>query len=293
MRGTWIVAFVCGCSFHQGTATTGAPDVDAPTVSDPGADSDGDGILDGVDNCPFVANHDQRDFDGDLRGDACDVCPHIVETGADFDHDGVGDACDPRPMDPGDRIAFFDGFYSMNTWTAVEGPPTWKIDNGKLHQPNAAGIYQLVRPANPAPNNVFVETRVHANALDQGSQRQAVGLVVGYQSTSDYYFCGVASAYGTSEIEAGRVDPPDGYYNYNPGAFDAPMTGDAIVLQARTSEPPGGYTHLDCNGAVAMTQGNAGYDSSTLAAGEISLRTNGVDASFDYVFVVEVPPPSP
>jgi cysteine-rich repeat protein len=36
-------------------------------------DSDADGIPDALDNCPFVANADQADADGDGVGDACDV----------------------------------------------------------------------------------------------------------------------------------------------------------------------------------------------------------------------------
>nr|WP_089942808.1 right-handed parallel beta-helix repeat-containing protein [Candidatus Entotheonella palauensis] len=35
-------------------------------------DLDGDGILDGEDNCPVVSNEDQTDADGDGAGDACD-----------------------------------------------------------------------------------------------------------------------------------------------------------------------------------------------------------------------------
>jgi len=37
------------------------------------ADTDGDGILDRNDNCPLVANEDQKDTDGDGIGDACDT----------------------------------------------------------------------------------------------------------------------------------------------------------------------------------------------------------------------------
>ena len=36
------------------------------------SDADGDGIVDGSDNCPDVDNLDQTDADGDGRGDACD-----------------------------------------------------------------------------------------------------------------------------------------------------------------------------------------------------------------------------
>jgi prepilin-type processing-associated H-X9-DG protein len=38
-----------------------------------GADTDGDGVGDLVDNCPLTANPDQSDIDGDGIGDACDA----------------------------------------------------------------------------------------------------------------------------------------------------------------------------------------------------------------------------
>jgi hypothetical protein len=299
MRGSSLIicALVAGCSFKNGgpssTGGGGGDGIDAATPGDPNADSDGDGINDAVDNCPHVANPDQHDKDGDLRGDACDVCPHIADTGADFDGDGVGDACDPRPTEPGDHIAFFDGFYTTTAWTPVTGG-AWEIDSGALRQPSADGSFQIMRPETPAPNNVFVEARVRVNAMTQVvGARQAVGLVAGYQDTDNYFFCGLASTYYGSEVEAGRVDPivPGGSFSYNPSDFGDQMTGDWIVLQARTTQAAGNYTHLDCTGARAAAHGDAGYDTNSDAAGEISLRTNGVDASFDYVFVVEVPPP--
>jgi len=73
------------------------------------ADSDGDGIGDlcdgdydtdedgepnDTDNCPEIGNADQLDGDGDGRGDLCDNCPDIYNPDqADSDHNGVGDAC--------------------------------------------------------------------------------------------------------------------------------------------------------------------------------------------------------
>ncbi len=47
------------------------------------SDIDGDGLLDGADNCPLARNADQADMDGDAAGDACDAnLDGIVATGS-------------------------------------------------------------------------------------------------------------------------------------------------------------------------------------------------------------------
>jgi acetyltransferase-like isoleucine patch superfamily enzyme len=72
-------------------------------------DTDQDGISDALDNCPFVANADQMNNDGDVNGDECDVdddndavtdlndnCQFVPNANQqDTDSDGLGDACDP------------------------------------------------------------------------------------------------------------------------------------------------------------------------------------------------------
>ncbi len=59
-------------------------------------DDDNDGVPDGIDDCPFVPNPLQADADGDGVGDACDDCPAVANADqADHDGDGLGDACDP------------------------------------------------------------------------------------------------------------------------------------------------------------------------------------------------------
>lgn len=93
------------------------PDADSDGLGDEtqDTDSDGDGIG-AADNCPPVANPDQRDSDGDGTGDACeedadadgvpngrDNCPTVASPNqADLEGDGLGDACDPD--DDGDGL---------------------------------------------------------------------------------------------------------------------------------------------------------------------------------------------
>jgi hypothetical protein len=71
-------------------------DVDGGCAVDP----DRDGIVTGVDNCPFVFNPGQEDADFDGVGDVCDNCPSVFNPlQEDFNGDGVGDACSDADED--------------------------------------------------------------------------------------------------------------------------------------------------------------------------------------------------
>ena len=63
------------------------------TVLDTIVDTDGDGVPDDIDNCPFVPNPDQSDLDGN----------------------GIGDVCDPAPLGP--------QFIDKTTTTSTVSPP--------------------------------------------------------------------------------------------------------------------------------------------------------------------------
>ncbi|MFC1788407.1 thrombospondin type 3 repeat-containing protein [Thermodesulfobacteriota bacterium] len=69
------------------------------TTPPPPPDLDLDGIPDNADNCPYVPNSAQKDWESDGVGDACDNCTYWVnpdqEDNDDIDGpDGIGDICD-------------------------------------------------------------------------------------------------------------------------------------------------------------------------------------------------------
>ena len=81
--------------------TSPGPDDGGGGGGPPPADTDGDGIIDLYDNCPFTANLDQADTDTDGVGNACDNCPAKANsTQLDSDKDGLGDSCDNCPFTP-------------------------------------------------------------------------------------------------------------------------------------------------------------------------------------------------
>lgn len=73
-------------------------------------DSDGDGVENGIDNCPEIANSSQGDLDADNIGDVCDNCPSTSNADqADNDSDSFGNFCDNCPNDANPNQLDTDG----------------------------------------------------------------------------------------------------------------------------------------------------------------------------------------
>ncbi len=104
-----------------------------PLVSAPG-DADGDGILDGADNCPQHYNPTQDNGDTDDFGDVCDNCDTTDNADQDDgDDDSVGDACDNCPalhhLDQGDNDG--DGVGNPCDWCPDVSAPGGVDEDGR------------------------------------------------------------------------------------------------------------------------------------------------------------------
>ncbi|MEZ5493740.1 MAG: thrombospondin type 3 repeat-containing protein [Pseudomonadales bacterium] len=95
MPDAWLPGNPYGCAPNAATCNGLTLDTD----------SDNDGVADATDNCPFIANADQKDYNSNGQGDACDPLPmpsvngkvtkdrtgSAVAFAGDFNGDGYGD----------------------------------------------------------------------------------------------------------------------------------------------------------------------------------------------------------
>src|SRR5579883_148750 len=165
MRAWWFVGLAaCDAVFGLHSAPVGPSSPDAP---DPQLhDEDGDGIPDVMDNCPGIANADQRDTD----------------------QDGVGDACDPHLSAKGDSIAlaeYFDG--SAYAWSP--SPMAWQAGNDQIETTGAAAATNQASLTLVLPVS---QPTVELGFTYVGSaDRQSVQLLLTLTSAAHSETCGV------------------------------------------------------------------------------------------------------
>lgn len=299
-----VFAVLAGCSFPHGAPATGdapgngddAPPLDAPvdamidaapdTPPPPPTDTDGDTVPDTADNCPAVANTNQRDHDGDGHGDACDHCPHLASaTDPDGDGDGVGDACDPRPATGGDSIALFEGFYdasSIATWTPT-GSGTWSVANGVLTQSSSAtsGDNLLAPPL--TVTRAAVTTSAKAIALGTGTNvfnTPYISIAAGVAANQSYW-CSLVDE-NTDKIYASTIQGLNRQFpsvNW-PGTFAA---NSVVELNLALLGTKNICTVTQAPATTATVMGNTGNIN-----GAVAVATRTASASFDYLFVVRI-----
>ena len=110
------------------------------------ADTDRDGWIDFLDNCPNHANADQTaDADNDGVGNECDNCRDIYNRlQADYDGDGLGDACEECPFGGDGLGAFYvDGYNGLNSNSGRAGAPWRSVTYAQVRTCDSATINVL------------------------------------------------------------------------------------------------------------------------------------------------------
>ena len=130
--------FWCSGTAAYGAGDLGSPGADNVDCPKP-VDTDADGISDGKDNCPLVANPTQADTDGDKKGDACDNCVALANPDqADTDGDGAGDACDAATCGDGELDVKYPG-----------GAPGEQCDDGNQDEEDGCTTACKIAPVVP------------------------------------------------------------------------------------------------------------------------------------------------
>ena len=202
--------------------------------STPNGDIDGDGIDDGVDNCPAVANATQTDTDGDGQGNACDNTPN-----GDTDLDGIDNLSDNCPLVYNPDQANTDGDTLGN---ACDRTPTGDtdgdgVDNSVDNCPAIANANQFDADSDgigdvcdPTPNGSWV-LRLNAGTsttANDGAGNSWTGI-----NTSGFTYTGTMT---TSSISGGISGTTDDFI------YNTRVRSTSTLTYTRSGIPNGSYT---------------------------------------------------
>ncbi|CAN5742628.1 hypothetical protein BH11MYX2_BH11MYX2_16770 [soil metagenome] len=264
MRSLALLALLSGCGrlgFAGDATSNGDGDVgdDARVCTPIGHDEDGDGIDDGCDGCPSVADSEQLDSDGD----------------------GVTEPCDPRPTIAGDKIASFEGFGGADGFTL---PSPWTGEGAASVQDD-----DVVLPATIGTRDAAILSPV---ALGQTDLFRWSGIIaVGSCTSSEHATIemsaldGVKNLYceifnsngGTGVLQLSWTFDSVNYFSRGQGFLTPDIVGAEGVLQM-THDGTGAQTTCDAtwaggtNGISALTPDNIPLDVLRLTMHEVTGR---------------------
>ena len=233
-----------------------------------------------------------HDEDGDGLDDGCDVCPTVADLDqVDGDADGVGDACDPRPTTGGDRIGFYDPFVILD-------PARYTFFNTVAHDPDAHAL-QLA-PDSDTGYALFTGpsafTRAAISVRVQGVAPPAtrwVGLwthIDGALSEAVFASADDGGGGGGGGLAQMSIkEAIDGEDRLSADAFTGqPIDGLAFTLTFDTDLATGGDAVLTTSSTVgAFDPVTTSLDLSRAQTGVFELEASSLEVLVDYVIIYE------
>jgi hypothetical protein len=125
-----------------------------------------------------------HDEDADGVDDGCDLCPQLADSQADRDGDAVGDLCDPHPDEARDTIVTFDPFTELRPeWDFPSRQPVFTGDS--IIGDSRGGQFRADRPEAPVDDRYTFAVTLR-RAAPTGQRQLALYAL---EDDTHVYFC--------------------------------------------------------------------------------------------------------